>query len=147
MTTRRKDARAAAMFARYEAGLSLAQVATEFGCTRQSVFVMFRSRGWKLRDRPPPRRAVEWGGLRYTVRNNGYFGCTTGDRHLLHRAVWTHHNGPIPAGYDVHHRDGNKQNNDPANLECLPKADHTRLYSPRCNQWVHRCAEPEPGAA
>lgn len=36
----------------------------------------------------------------------------------------------IPAGYDVHHRDGNKVNNVPENLELLLKPEHGRLHVP-----------------
>lgn len=42
----------------------------------------------------------------------------------LHRVIWEHHNGPIPDGYDIHHKDGNTLNNDPENLECIPAHDH-----------------------
>lgn len=134
---RPSDERAQRMYARYRQGLSLADVAAEFGVTRQSVYGLFATRGWELRPRPAPQQPVEFNGRRYTLRNTGYYGCTTGDRHLLHRAVWEHHNGTIPDGYDVHHRDGDKTNNDPANLECLPKEEHTRRYSTRCNQFGH----------
>ena len=37
----------------------------------------------------------------------------------LHRAVWEHHNGKIPNGYHVHHKDGDRNNNDISNLELL----------------------------
>src|SRR5688500_6774983 len=137
--SRAGDVRAAAMFARYELGLSLSQVAAELGCTRQTVYGLFAARGWKLRSRTPARKCVGWNGLRYTMRDSGYFACTTGDRHLLHRAVWALANGPIPDDYDVHHRDEDKTNNALSNLECLPKAEHTRLYSPHCNGFKHTC--------
>lgn len=42
----------------------------------------------------------------------------------LHQAIWEYHNGPIPPGHHVHHRDGDPLNNDIANLECLPGSDH-----------------------
>lgn len=34
-----------------------------------------------------------------------------------HRVVWTHFNGPIPAGLTINHRNGNKADNWPDNLE------------------------------
>ncbi len=43
---------------------------------------------------------------------------------LLHRHVWESHNGPIPPGHHVHHKDGNFSNNDISNLECLSCAKH-----------------------
>ena len=45
-------------------------------------------------------------------------------RKRLHQVVWEHHNGPIPEGHHVHHKDENTLNNDPGNLECLPRAVH-----------------------
>jgi hypothetical protein len=132
------DERACAMYSRYQQGLSLEQVGEEFGRSRQAVFGLFKSRGWEMR--PKVRlETVYFLGQSYTMRNTGYYGATSGDRHLLHRAVWEHHNGTIPEGWDIHHRDEDKTNNDISNLECLPKAEHTRLYSPSCNQFSHKC--------
>jgi hypothetical protein len=51
-----------------------------------------------------------------------------GGNGLLHRDVWAFHNGPIPDGHDVHHKDGNWDNNDISNLECLPKSLHCKEH-------------------
>lgn len=45
-----------------------------------------------------------------------------------HRLVWTNAFGKIPEGHDIHHKDGNKSNNDIENLECLPRSEHIRLH-------------------
>lgn len=42
----------------------------------------------------------------------------------LHREVWRHHHGDIPSGHHIHHIDGNCQNNDISNLECLTPKEH-----------------------
>lgn len=42
----------------------------------------------------------------------------------LHRAVWEYHNGEIPAGYHVHHKDGDRSNNNISNLELLEGHEH-----------------------
>ncbi len=139
MSGPRKDDQAVAMYARYCDGLSLAAVAREYGVTRQSVYGLLASRGYELRRRPAIGSSVLYGGLTYTVGNVGYYRCTTGDRHLLHRRMWEDAHGPIPDGWDIHHLDEDKLHNDLANLECLPKAEHTRLYSPSCNQFAHKC--------
>jgi hypothetical protein len=136
---RRNDARALAMYERYQAGLSLAQVAAEFGCTRQSVYSMFDARGWEMRPKPERLPEVLYGGRKYTMRNTGYYGATTGDRHLLHRRMWQDAYGPIPDQFDIHHLDEVKTHNELSNFECLSKSDHTRLYSPSCNQFSHKC--------
>jgi hypothetical protein len=42
----------------------------------------------------------------------------------LHQAIWKHHNGPIPPGMQIHHKDEDFLNNDPSNLECLTRGEH-----------------------
>jgi hypothetical protein len=42
----------------------------------------------------------------------------------LHQEVWKAHNGPIPDGFHVHHKDGDAANNDISNLECISSARH-----------------------
>lgn len=42
----------------------------------------------------------------------------------LHRTVWEYHNGDIPKGYHVHHKDGNRCNNDIANLVLMQGKQH-----------------------
>lgn len=44
--------------------------------------------------------------------------------HRLHRVVWEYHNGEIPDGYHIHHRDGDRSNNDISNLELLEGHEH-----------------------
>lgn len=130
------DNRASQMYALYQDGYSLSQVAGMFGVTRQSVFGLFKTRRWPMRPKPMPLPPVEFNGAKYTVRNTGYYGRTDDRRTLLHRDVWELHNGPIPRGWDIHHKDGDRANNDITNLELLPKAEHTRLYSPHNNQYT-----------
>ena len=45
-----------------------------------------------------------------------------------HRKLWEKHNGPLPAGCHVHHRDHNPLNNALDNLEPMSPGDHTRLH-------------------
>lgn len=47
---------------------------------------------------------------------------------MLHRAIWEFHHGPIPDGYDVHHKDNNRDNNDVSNFELLTRSEHSRLH-------------------
>lgn len=60
----------------------------------------------------------------YSDRN--YYRSESGS---LHRVVWEFHNGPIPKGYHVHHKDGNTANNDISNLELKTKGDHHKLHA------------------
>lgn len=47
---------------------------------------------------------------------------------LMHRYVWEYYNHTIPKGYHVHHKDGNRANNDISNLELLKGAEHEKLH-------------------
>jgi hypothetical protein len=120
---------AQAMYDRYCQGKSVAEVAEEFGRSRQSVWKMFDRRGWDMRQRPPARPFIDHNGRRFSLRDNGYYAATDGDRELLHRVVWREVNGSLPDDWDVHHIDHDKTNNDPSNLQAMPKADHTRLHA------------------
>ena len=57
----------------------------------------------------------------YLYKGERYFskGCTR-----LHTEVWQFFNGKIPKGYHIHHIDGNQQNNDISNLECIEASKH-----------------------
>lgn len=46
----------------------------------------------------------------------------------IHRLVFEAVNGPIPEGFDVHHKDGNPQNNEPSNLVLLSHEEHLSLH-------------------
>lgn len=47
----------------------------------------------------------------------------------LHRQKWKDRYGAIPAGHDIHHRDGNPSNNRLSNLECLTKREHAAKHA------------------
>lgn len=51
-----------------------------------------------------------------------------------HRLVWEKHNGPIPEGYVIHHKDGNGLNNSIENLEMMTRAEHVRHHKPRLQE-------------
>ncbi len=57
--------------------------------------------------------------FKYTTRN-----CERKHAVQLHRAVWEYYNGEIPKGYHIHHIDGNVDNNDITNLECISAREH-----------------------
>ncbi|BES72193.1 hypothetical protein RE428_32110 [Marinobacter nanhaiticus D15-8W] len=59
-------------------------------------------------------------------------GCTPRDYVAIHKLVWEEHNGPVPKGHIVVFKDGNRENFDPANLECISRKENMRRNS------VHR---------
>jgi hypothetical protein len=119
----------------YLSGLSLEQVANELSVTRQCVYKAFKQRGFSLRG-VNFRPFQFFDDIKFTLRNNGYYSSTKGDRILMHRYVWQKYNGSIPDNYDIHHINNKKYDNRIENLECLPKAEHTRKYSPHHNQYT-----------
>jgi hypothetical protein len=46
---------------------------------------------------------------------------------LEHRLVWEFHNGPIPEGWHIHHKNGNRSDNRIENLEAINGRLHHRL--------------------
>lgn len=71
---------------------------------------------------------VEVDGYLFTEdRKTGYYLSTkpiNGKRIRLHRYLWIKHNGEIPEGYDIHHLDGDRKNNDIPNLTIMPRVKH-----------------------
>lgn len=54
-----------------------------------------------------------------------YFkGISCLGKEYLHRYIWRKHNGEIPKGHHIHHKDGDPLNNDIENLECISPAQH-----------------------
>ena len=121
----------------YLSGISLEQVANEMKITRQCLYTAFKRRGFALRGiNFQPFQIYD--GKKFTLRNTGYYSLTTDKRCLMHRYVWEKEKGPIPKGWDIHHINCNKADNRIENMECLPKAEHTRKYSPHHNQYTNK---------
>jgi hypothetical protein len=77
------------------------------------------------------REFVEYKGERFYIQTSGsYFqsGRKNVDERLLHRRIWADNFGPIPPGFDIHHKDDNWRNNDPLNLEPILQSEHRRLH-------------------
>ena len=119
----------------YLDGLSLSQVGSEIGVSRQCVYKAFKNRGFKLRG-VNFRPTQIYKNVKFSITNDGYYRRTDSDRILMHRFVYENEIGPIPKGYDIHHIDEDKANNKIENLECLSKSDHTKKYSPHNNQYT-----------
>lgn len=48
---------------------------------------------------------------------------------LVHRAVWESFNGSVPEGYEINHKDENRQNNNIENLELLTHLENLNYGS------------------
>jgi hypothetical protein len=69
-------------------------------------------------------RKQSFNGVNYYLCGNYY--QKNGKR--LHRVVWEYHNGEIPKGYHVHHKDGNRHNNNISNLELMKAHEHESMH-------------------
>src|SRR3990167_11215302 len=77
-------------------------------------------------------------GVRWHRRKSGYYAYSR--RGLLHRYKWQGEIGPILAGYVVHHRDGDRGNNDLENLEVVTRKRHA-AYHPATPERIARLRE------
>lgn len=69
-----------------------------------------------------------YNGVKFTKdEKTGYYLNST-LRIRMHRFVWVCEKGEIPKGYDVHHIDHDKSNNDISNLELLSKKQHSKVH-------------------
>lgn len=70
-------------------------------------------------------------GIKFNLdRKNGYLhGRKNGKHYLMHRYVLEYYNGEIPENFHIHHKDGNKENNDISNLECINGHEHSSYHS------------------
>lgn len=79
--------------------------------------------------RPAKHRIQEFNGVRYYWKPSGYYRADGARARYMHRDVWRFHHGPIPPDHHIHHRDGDRGNNDVANLECMHGSAHISKHS------------------
>ena len=63
--------------------------------------------------------------IKFVLSNSGHYAKSC---YAIHQAVWIYHFGEIPEGYEIHHCDGDKSNNDIYNLQLLTKAEHRKIH-------------------
>lgn len=72
-------------------------------------------------------------GIKFYKRSdNDYWYSTStvnGKRVYMHKYVWEFYNSPIPRGYEVHHIDLNRDNNEISNLRLMRRIDHQKLHN------------------
>ena len=70
---------------------------------------------------------ITYKGRRFCPDGKGYY-YNSSIRKRLHQCIWEDANGPVPKGYQIHHIDGNKDNNDLSNLTCISAKEHRKLH-------------------
>lgn len=96
---------------------------------------------WKIR----PSIARLWGSKAGNIKQDGYFAVTLMNKgYQFHNVVWNYHNGLIPNGFTVDHRDRDRSNNRIENLRLAKDFQQnfnqlargfTRLRRNRKNPW------------
>lgn len=71
-------------------------------------------------------KVIEFDGHKFRLYKGEryYRGYYKKKKTYLHIAIWEFHNGPVPKGFDVHHKDENPFHNDISNFELISNSKH-----------------------
>lgn len=67
--------------------------------------------------------------LTFIQDNKGYYRELNNFKNLMHRYVWEFYNGKIPKGYEIHHIDFDRSNNDISNLKLVSRSEHRKIHA------------------
>ena len=74
-------------------------------------------------------------------KHTGYY-LNSAIHKRLHAYVWEYYNGNIPDGYQIHHIDHDKGNNDIENLKLVSAKEHSEIHSkemtPEQKEWYRK---------
>lgn len=73
-------------------------------------------------------------GVKFTRDDKTGYYLNSTIRKRMHIYVWEYYNGEVPKGYEIHHKDRDKANNDIANLELLTASEHRKKHSEELTQ-------------
>lgn len=71
---------------------------------------------------------IHYGKKFYLDKATGYWISTACPKIRAHVYVWKYNHGDIEKGLHIHHKDGNKSNNEIQNLECLNAKEHASKH-------------------
>lgn len=75
---------------------------------------------------------IEYDGIRFYSDKTGYWQSAWSRNKKskrLHVYIWEKYNGKVPDGYQVHHIDGDKLNNDISNLKLMSQSEHMSFHN------------------
>lgn len=64
----------------------------------------------------------------YKSRSGHLLSNVLGTSRILHRIIWIFHNGAIPPGMQIHHKNHNKVDNRIENLDLLTSKEHRKIH-------------------
>lgn len=102
-----KRASRSEVVALYQLGVSGPEIGKRLGISSTAVYKHLRKAGVERRERAEAAKRAS---------NQPY------------HAIWEEAHDPIPSGYHVHHKDGNRHNNALDNLELVKAGDHGRAH-------------------
>lgn len=73
-------------------------------------------------------------GLKFTRDDETGYYLNSTIRKRMHRYVWEFYHGKIPKFYQVHHKDGDRGNNDISNLELIRVGEHQRMHGEKLSE-------------
>lgn len=81
-----------------------------------------------------PEKYQWFNGLKFTRDDKTGYYLNSTIRERMHRYVWKFHHGEIPEGYQIHHIDHNRGNNDISNLQMISNHLHASMHGIEQNE-------------
>lgn len=131
MEKRKKDEQYLEMSKLHQCGMTLTEVGSLYSVKSSTVRDGFKRRGYSIRPRKllTPQFVL---GRKFTLRKDGYYQATRGKgRPLMHRYVAQRIKKRKIKELEVHHKDGDRSNNDSKNLVICSAEDHLDLHGGR----------------
>ncbi len=112
----------------YEMGESCRGIGKIIGMDRMRVSKFLKSAGIEIRPLQIPIAPYRhFNGRKYRL-DGRYYRATTNPETYLHVDIWVSHHGPLPEGWEVHHEDLDRLNNDITNLKGMEKSEHMKHH-------------------
>ena len=84
-------------------------------------------------------KSQTFNGLKFTRDDKTGYYLNSTIRKRMHIYVWEFYNGKVPSGYEIHHIDHDKSNNDISNLQLIKAEEHRKYHannvSDEVRQW------------